>query len=420
MNAAAGLTLFTALLFDVSPPSRGLDPQRLGLERVLAPLGGQLAGLSFSPDGRRLALGCSKGVLIYDTRRWTLDATLEGLESVILSVAWSPDGSLLAGGAFDGKILIWRAASGVRERICAGHGAHVSGLEWSRDGTRLLSGSLDGTARLWDARSGAELRQLGTPEASLLALRFEDGDRKVRAALGNNTVRLWEAGTGRELAVLAGAPGLISAAAFSSDGDFACGNGAGDLRVRRLEAAAAERVFPAEEGGAALGRLVFTPDSRHLIGVTHAGGVRIWETRSGELRSALTPGPGVLESVALDPGGRCFVTVGQDRLLRVWAPRAGDQARVQPRGFFGIRVDLAAEGRVLVSEVLAGTPAAAAGLRVGDRLRAIDGVPVVQALHVVDLIGRHFADEELHVSLERDGGVLEVRIKLAKRTEEQN
>ncbi len=418
MSAGAGLALVAALLWDVSPPSRGLDPQRLGLERVLAPLGGQLAGLSFSPDGRRLALGCSKGVLIYDARRWTLEAQLDGLESVILSVAWSPDGAFIAGGAFDGKILLWRAASGVRERVLAGHGAHVSGLEWSRDGTRLLSGSLDGTARLWELRSGAELRQFGTPEASLLAVRFEDGDRKVRAALGNNSVRLWEAGTGRELSQLAGAPGLISAAAFSPDGAFACGNGAGDLRIRRLEPGAAESALPAGEGGAALGRLAFTPDARHLIGVTHAGGVRIWETRSGELRSALSAGPGVLEAVALDPGGRCFVTVGQDRLLRIWAPLAGDLARVRPRGFFGIRVDLAGEGRVQITDVLAGTPAAAAGLRVGDRLRAIDGVPVAQALHVVDLIGRHFADEELLVSLERDGGGLEVRAKLAKRTEE--
>jgi WD40 repeat protein len=401
---------------DGSPSPRGLDPGRTGLQQVLAPRGGAVGSLAFGPDGRRLAVGCARGVLVYEGRGWKPLGFLEGSGSVVHSLAWSPDGDRIAGGTLDGAILVWNVTGPGKARTLAGHEAHVSGLEWSRDGRRLLSGSLDGTARLWDAGEGRLLRILGRPDASLLAVRFEDGDRRVRAVLGNNLVRLWDAESGAELSVQKGLPGLLSAAAFSRAGDLACGTGAGDLRLRRLDGDGTERILPIEEGsGAAVGGLAFTPDGKHLLSVTHEAGIRVRRVSDGKLLASLTPGPGVLEAVAVAPDGRSFATCGQDRWVRLWGPRPPGAARVRAPGFCGLRVEPAGADGVRISEVLADSPAAGVGVRAGDLLRAVDGETLEGTNDAVDLIGRRFQGEEILLSVERAGVPLDLRVVLAAR-----
>lgn len=62
---------------------------------------------------------------------------------------------------------------------------------------------------------------------------------------------------------------------------------------------------------------------------------------------------------------------------------------------------------VMISELGAGSPAAAAGLRVGDRLLAVDGVEVTDGGAAIAAIGR--AGSHVDLLVERDGEKLEIR-----------
>src|SRR5262249_46217675 len=107
----------------------------------------------FSPDGTRLATGSLDGTgKLWHTRSGKELQTLGGAAGV-WAVAWSPDGRRLAVGCGEpGSALhVWDLASG--------HVAvtlQVAAVAWGRDGRRLAAGGHAGAVMIRDASPGYE------------------------------------------------------------------------------------------------------------------------------------------------------------------------------------------------------------------------------------------------------------------------
>jgi WD40 repeat protein len=68
---------------------------------------GGIHQLSFSPDGRRVAVGAEHLILIHDVSSGDLADRIELQPKGVYGLAFSPDGRYLANAAADGKVRLW-------------------------------------------------------------------------------------------------------------------------------------------------------------------------------------------------------------------------------------------------------------------------------------------------------------------------
>lgn len=131
--------------------TRTLQRQRVLNESTLDQ--GSTQALAFSPHGDTLAAALSGSVQLWDTRSWTVRATVD--ERLALDVAFSPDGDKLATGGARG-IQFWDRQTGERRPAPLRTGP-VESLAFSPDGRMLATGDMHGNVTVWDMESGARL-----------------------------------------------------------------------------------------------------------------------------------------------------------------------------------------------------------------------------------------------------------------------
>ncbi len=180
------------LLWDAKS-GMGVSPARLRRAAANA--------MAWSPDGRRIALGCRDGVvLLWDVLHERLDAALNGHSQQVNSVGWSPDGKTLASCSADRTVWIWGTEEKNVKRLLRGHTEGVNIVAWSPDGSVLASASADQTIWIWDANSWTPIRILEGHARPIHGLSFSY-DSKILASRADN-VRLWRCGLWQTVGVL--------------------------------------------------------------------------------------------------------------------------------------------------------------------------------------------------------------------------
>jgi WD40 repeat protein len=126
-------------------------PTNLG--QPAPPPGLAIVGLTFTPEGKRLAVATLVAIHLFDLGTGKEVQTFGGRQVFGGSIAFSPDGKFLAAGCHDGAIRLWSVANGAVLRDVPGHELTVSRLAFSPDGKLLASASADTTMLLWDVKA---------------------------------------------------------------------------------------------------------------------------------------------------------------------------------------------------------------------------------------------------------------------------
>ncbi len=114
-----------------------------------------VSSLTFSPEGRTLAVGGANGVIaLHQAAVGKLDVSFAGHSGAVYCLAFSPDGKTLASGGSDGEIRLWDTVAGV-ERGNFTVGNAVQTLTFSPDSFMLACGTDDGHIWIWSARQRA-------------------------------------------------------------------------------------------------------------------------------------------------------------------------------------------------------------------------------------------------------------------------
>ena len=258
-------------------------------------------GTAFSTDGSMLFVGevvGAVGASAIDARTGAVAFTLEGFDGGVTDGAFSPDGRWLAVAGNEGAVQLFDATTLEPRFTIAEHAAAVPAIDWSSDGSTLASVSEDGTAVVTAVSERGVQPELSFSSRDsrngLIGVALSpDGQRVMAGDLSISSVVVWDA-----------AP-------------------TGGAEWSNLEA------IPFVRGAG-----TFLPDGEGIALSTPGGGVGIWDTTTGELRSEIDTGPapdGEVYRMALSPDGEVITTTSDPLPLELWDLRTGEHlASISP------------------------------------------------------------------------------------------
>jgi WD40 repeat protein len=259
--------------------------------------GEEVSAITFSPDGKRVAVAGGTAVMLWDATSGQNPLRLRAER--VLAVVFSPDGQRLATASENHTAQLWDAATG-EEVARMVHDGAVRTIAFHPSGQSLATGSDDGTAGLWETKGGGEVARI---EASIDPADLAFTPKALAIVADRREVDLWESATGRIRHT--SEDDNATSAVLSPDG--CC--------------------FAESSGETAVVRAL--PDGRVLARLPHGPPVNWDEVRRrrmarGESYRAIPPEierlrrEGSVRVLALSPEGRFLVTSRSDEVARLW------------------------------------------------------------------------------------------------------
>ncbi|CAE7139874.1 unnamed protein product [Rhizoctonia solani] len=260
----------------------------------------------------------------------------EGHEHRVQAVAFSPDGKSVASGSWK-TILILDAHNPISPgKLHNGHSLWISSISYSPLGNVVASGSTDQTIRLWDINTGHQLGQPLWSNTQFMSISFSPDAGLIASGSGGgqfehgptvSAVQLWDVRK-REVALepFKGHTRGVCSVEFSPDGTRVV-SGSRDRTIRVWDVERGMTIFGPFKGHTSSVRsAAFSPDGSQIVSCSHDKTLRLWDTRSGRIIGKPCEGH-TLEvcSVSFSPHGTYVASGSKDNTVRLWDVRAGRQ-----------------------------------------------------------------------------------------------
>jgi WD40 repeat protein len=283
-----------------------------------------IAGVSFSPDGRMIAsAGRDTTARLWDTETGDEMRELSEHSNSLADVVFDQSGTRLATASQDHSARVWDVASGEELMTILGHTDRVNAVSFSPDGTRLATASLDGTARIWNIAPTAEVfTLLNINNDKIIDVAYSPDGQFIATANESAGAKIWDAATGAERRILEGHESSVSGVAFSPDGSR--------LATASLDQTA--KVWNLENGEESLtlsghtdriAGITFSPDGLLLATASDDETARVWDLAGTNLFVARHDG--IVRDVAFSADGTYLVTSSDDRIAKVWDVASGEE-----------------------------------------------------------------------------------------------
>jgi WD40 repeat protein len=281
--------------------------------------------MSFSPDGKRVAIGDSMGGLVVldmdeDMGKCLLSAS--PLNMQISSLAWLPDGERIALSCFDGTIAVCHVATGeVSRRLVPPSGAdETHTIAVSPDGSLIAAGHFDNSIRLWRIESGDLLSEVTIgPRGHLSLVISPDGNTAV---IGDGRGRIHVLDLRDNLQEIQPYPiqahnSGVTSLTISSDGKQIFSGGS-DGKVGLWDYETGRMIRFLEGHQAAVKKIAVFDEGKRVISCSSNGTIRFWETATGIEQSYPMIHEGHIWATTISLSPIRILTGGADRAIRLW------------------------------------------------------------------------------------------------------
>ncbi len=289
-----------------------------------------VTAIAYSPDGKLLAVGGYREVLLHRADGSKIEARLLGRAEKIHSVAFTSDGSkLIAVGGSPvrfGEIQVWDVAKRKLERSILATNDTFFGGSLSPDGSKVVVGCTDNSVRMYDLATGEELFKAGHHEDWVLGTSFGIDGKRIVTVGRDRAAKLADADTGAFRENVNLLRDSLNAVVRHPRRDYVLIGGEDRVpylymmdRPRALKIADdSTLVKQYEEQKARIHALEFSPDGGWIAVGGMSDEVPIYDVETGERRatcSDLPPGTFVIRSA---PDGKTVAVAGFDGNVRLF------------------------------------------------------------------------------------------------------
>jgi WD40 repeat protein len=158
--------------------------------------------VAFSPNAKHVVTGhegyepigkvVPGEVNFWDVETGKLKLTITAGGTGNMGISFDPDGRRIAV-TVDDRVTLFDTGNGAKLLELRGHWAGVNGVAFSPDGDRIATGSTDHTVRIWDAHSGQELLSLHGHDWPVLRVAFSPNGLHLASSAGPGVVTVWDA-----------------------------------------------------------------------------------------------------------------------------------------------------------------------------------------------------------------------------------
>ena len=183
-----------------------------------------VTGLSYSPDGRWLAVASYREVIVVEAASGKLARRLAGFADQVTAVAFDPAGSRLAaaGGSpgVGGEVRVWRVEGWQESCVLRGHADTALSLAWRPHTDQVATSSLDKLIMVWDVEKGSAIRTIKSHADIVNSVAYSPDGRLLASASADRTAKVFDADSGLQVAGLASHGDSVLHVAFSPDGKY--------------------------------------------------------------------------------------------------------------------------------------------------------------------------------------------------------
>lgn len=274
------------MLWNVADPKPGVRYEQPG----------RIVVVSFSPDGKWLAIGPhapQSGVKLVDVKTGEVAQTLAGPAARTNVMAWSSDGKqLVLGSTSDRTIRIWNVAEKKFVKAFEPEASSLFALGFTKAGQLLAAGvpikDRDGLV-IFDVMTGKADKTLKGHKELIESAVFS-ADATLLSSVGwDASIRIWDVASGEETGVMKGHKKGIRSVAMSSDGKRIATVNDREFKLWDSE----KRDFLADLGGENTGAkfVSMSPDGLWLVSITRDGTAHLWDVEKRTEKAKLEKNP---------------------------------------------------------------------------------------------------------------------------------